>query len=998
MLAEKPSVARDIARVLKINGGGKGWIGNGDTRISWCVGHLVELAEPKAYDDAWRSWRPELLPMLPDEFKLAARQDVADQWKIVRGLLRDKELGEVVNACDAGREGELIFSNVYRLAGCKAPVQRLWISSMTAEAIGDGFDALRPGPEMDNLEAAARCRSEADWLVGLNATRAMTLALRTGGDSTLLSVGRVQTPTLALLTRREAEIDAFEPETFFQVQVQLKADKGEWKALWTRPGKPAKDAPPLDRLATKAEADAILARVEGQSGAVARVERKESREKHPLLYDLTALQKEANKRFRFSAKKTLDTAQALYEKHKVMTYPRTDSRHLSGDQRKGLKTLVDRLDFGPYAQASQHVQAKWPVRLGKRVIDDKEVSDHHAIIPTGVDPRSAGLSVDEKRVFDLVARRFLSVFHDDAVFANAKVDTAIGEDLFTAKGRTRLAPGWQAIDPPAAAKKAKPEVLLPPVEVDDATTVEKVEAKKSQTRPPRRYNEATLLGAMERAGEGLDDAELKRAMKRSGLGTPATRAAIIETLLRRGFVTRQKRDLVPSPQGRALIDSLPVAELTSPKLTGEWEARLAAMAEGEGERDAFMADIRGFTDEVVAQLLAVTVDDAVREHLTPRIVADGALLGTCPKCSGEVREGPRAWRCGGCTVVIRKSIARRDVSKRMARSLLSGPTAAVKGWKSREGKDFTAGLVIDESGDVKFHFPEPDALGDCPACGRPVRPRGKVFSCDTGRECPFVVFADMSGRPSTAEDVTALLTAGATGYLEGFSTRDGAPFGGRLRWNGQRVIVERVDPRTAAGTLGPCPLCGKPVRFNGERYACTECRFGVHAAIASRDLRPVDIEALLRDGRTPRLHGFRQSSGAVFKAALVLDGGRVEIDFTRPENEPPDEPPWGGPPFAFGRRHDCPLCIDRAEIEPGYVIAGKAAWGCSRWRSGCRLRLPFETLGVALSDAVATRLFGKHRETVLMQLPIHIGGAMTKGRLRIDANAEFGWSAVKKGE
>ena len=998
VLAEKPSVARDIARVLNIKGGGKGWIGSGDTRVSWCVGHLVELAEPKAYDDSWRSWRPELLPMLPDEFKLAARQDVADQWAIVKGLLLDGELSEVVNACDAGREGELIFSNVYRLAGCKAPVKRLWISSMTAEAIGQGFDALRPGEEMKNLESAARCRSEADWLVGLNATRAMTLALRTGGDSTLLSVGRVQTPTLALLTRREAEIDAFEPETFFQVHVNLKADKGEWRALWTRPGKVAADEPPLDRLATQAEADEILARIEGQTGVVAVVERKESREKHPLLYDLTALQKEANKRFRFSAKKTLDTAQALYEKHKVMTYPRTDSRHLSADQRAGLETLVERLDFGPYAAASQHVQGRWPVKLGKRVIDDKEVSDHHAILPTGVDPRSAGLSGDEKRVFDLVARRFLSVFHDDAVFALAKVDTDIGQDRFTAKGRTRLEAGWQAVDPPAVAKKGKPEVLLPPVDVDDAAALLSAEAKKSQTRPPRRYNEATLLGAMERAGEGLADAVLKRAMKRSGLGTPATRAAIIETLLRRGFVARDGRDLVPSPQGRALIDALPVAELTSPKLTGEWEARLAAMAEGEGERDAFMADIRGFTDGVVAQLLAVTVNEAVRADLTPRITADGELLGTCPRCAGEVREGPRAWRCGGCNVVIRKSIARRDVSKRMAKALLAGPTAAVKGWKSREGKDFTAGLAIDDTGDVKFHFPEPDALGDCPACGKPVRPRGKVFSCDTGRECPFVVFADMSGRPSTPEDVIALLAEGHTGFLEGFATRDGAPFGGRLRWTGQRVIVERVDPRTAAGPVGPCPQCGEPVAFNGERYACGGCRFGVHAAIANRDLRPADVAALLHDGRTPRLHGFRQSSGAVFKAALVLDGTRVEIDFSKPEDEPPEEPPPGGPPFAFGHRHDCPLCIDRAEIEPGYVIAGKAAWGCSRWRTGCRLRVPFETLGVTLSDDIAMRLVGKHRETVLMPLPIHIGGAMTKGRLRIDADAEFGWSAVKKGE
>jgi hypothetical protein len=660
---------------------------------------------------------------------------------------------------------------------------------------------------------------------------------------------------------------------------------------------------------------------------------------------------------------------------------------------------VRSLDLGPYAAASQHVLERWPVRLGKRVIDDAEVSDHHAIIPTGVDPRRVGLSLDEKRIFDLIARRFLAVFHDDAVFAVARVVTAIGEDEFVAKGRTRLAAGWQLIDPPAAGRKAKAEVLLPPVEVGDAAKLLKAESKSSQTRPPRRYNEATLLGAMERAGEGLEDAELKRAMKRSGLGTPATRAAIIETLLRRGFILREKRELVPTPQGRALIASLPAAELTSPKLTGQWEARLAAMAEGEGDRQAFMADIRAFADEIVAQLLAVTVNDAVRADLAPRPTADGDVLGVCPRCGGEVREGPRAWRCGGCPLAIRKSIARREVSQRMAKALLAGPTAPVKGWKSREGKPFTAGLILDDSGDVRFHFPAAEELGSCPACAAPVRSRGKVFSCDTGRECPFVVFADTSGRPSTAQDVIALLKDGQTGVLEGFVTRDGVPFWGRLRWTGQRVIAERVDRRTAAGAVGACRRCGGAVAFDGGRWACAGCRFGVPAAIAQRELRPEDVAALLADGRTSRLHGFRQNNGAVFRAALVLDeAGRVQLDFHKPDDGPEEAPPPGGPPFAFGTRHHCPLCIDGAEAEPGYVITGRTAWGCSRWKAGCGLRIPFETLGVTLTDDVVRRLVGRHRETVLMQLPIHIGGAMTKGRLRIDAEAEGGWRAVKRGE
>lgn len=1000
VLAEKPSVARDIARALNVRGGGQGWLGSGDVRVSWCLGHLVELAEPKAYDDEWRAWRPDVLPMMPPAFKLTARKDTDDQWKVVKGLLRDKDLGEVVNACDAGREGELIFSNVYRHAGCKAPVQRLWISSMTPAAISQGFASLRPGRELVSLEDAARCRSEADWLVGLNSTRAMTIALRSGGESTLLSVGRVQTPTLALLADREDAIDAFVPEEFFQVHVVLEADKGRWKALWTRPGKVGPKAPPLDRLPTRDEADAIVARVTGQDGAVTRVERKKSNEKPPLLFDLTALQKEANKRFQFSAKKTLDLAQALYERRKVITYPRTDSRHLTSDMQPGLGNLVDGLNFGPYATASQSIRARWPITLGKRFVDDGEVSDHHAIIPTGVDPRSAGLEPDEKRLFDLVARRFLGAFHEDAIFAVALVETTIGADLFTAKGRTRLQAGWQAIDPPAASKKAKPEVLLPPVDEGDAATVRSAEAKASHTRPPRRFNEATLLGAMERAGEGLEDAELKRAMKRNGLGTPATRAAIIETLIRRGFVERDKRDLLPSPQGRALIATLPAPELRSAKLTGEWEARLSAMAEGEEDRAAFMADIRGFTERVVGQLLALQVEGELREALAPKVIATGSVLGSCPRCGGEVREGPRAWRCAGCPVVIRKSIARRDVSARMAKALLSGePTAPVKGFKSRAGKDFTAGLLIDEAGEVKFHFPEPEALGDCPACGKPVRSRGKVFSCDTGRECPFVVFAEMSGRAPTEQDVVALLNEGHTAGHEGFTSRDGNEFFGRLRWDGRRVIVERVDVRRAAGPVGPCPACGGDVNFAGSRWGCVGCKFTLPSVVAQRDLRVQDIAALLKDGRTPRLHGFRQKDGAVFKASLHIDDAhRVQLDFSKPADEPPDAPPPGAPPFAFGVRHDCPLCVEQAEPEPGYVIAGRAAWGCSRWKAGCALRVPFAPVGVALDEDAAKRLFSRHRETVLMKLPIDIGGAVTKGRIRIDPAAAGGWRAVKRGE
>ena len=998
IVAEKPSVARDIARTLGIRGGAKGSIGTGGTRVTWCLGHLAELAEPGSYDADWRGWRLDVLPMMPEEFRLQPRKDSgADQWRIVRDLLRDKQLGEVVNACDAGREGELIFANVYQLAGCEAPVQRLWISSMTAAAITEGFSKLRPGARMADLEAAARCRSEADWLVGLNATRAMTLRMRTGGSSSLLSLGRVQTPTLALLDAREQAIDDFVPETFFQVKVRFGVPAGKWEATWTPPLPPGRKKQPAnaDRLASRAEAEAILARTRGLPGQVARVDRKDKRERPPLLYDLTTLQQQANKRMKLSAKNTLEVAQALYERHKVITYPRTDSRHLSSDQVPGLAPVLSSLRFGPYQQTAERVLADWPRAPGKRVVDDAEVSDHHAIIPTGVDPRTCGLSAPEKRVFDLVARRFLAVFCDDAVFATVFVDTHIGQDSFVARGRSLLEPGWRAIDPP---KQAKKEVLLPPV--DQGAQAEQLEAKlhEGQTKPPRRHTEASLLGAMERAGDDLDDAELKRAMKRNGLGTPATRAAIIETLLARGYVVRDDGALAPTPNGRALLAALPVPELRSPAMTGSWEARLVAMAEGGDDRDRFMADIRGFVSEAIEAIRTMEVDAVLRDAVCPPVPLDGEVLGTCPKCQGEVHQTQRGWRCAGCPLYIPGQVARRDVSKRMAKALLlHGETKAVAGWKSRAGKTFTAGLKLKDDG-VGFHFPEPDALGECPACGKPVRPRGKIVTCDTGRECPFVVFEEMSGRKIPTSAVIELLADGRSGLLEGFVDRDDKPFDGVLLWRERRVVVQRTDKRSTAGPVGSCPRCGAPVSFEGKRFACAGegCDLSIPGKVMGRTLDPEDAAALLADGRTPRLHGFRQKSGAVFKAAVVLDAtGPVRVDFSKPDTAELETPPPGGPPFAFGARVDCPICVEAAEHRPGYVIRGRAAWGCSRWRQGCGLRIPFEPHGFALDDEQARRVLGKHRQTKILKLPIGIGGVDVRGRIVLTPGEDPGWQAIK---
>ena len=972
IVAEKPSVARDIARVLKISGRGQGFIGTGDVRVSWCVGHLAQLSEPASYNPEWRAWRLDLLPMLPTAFTLEPRKSAQDQWRILRDLLRDSALDEVVNACDAGREGELIFAYAYELAGCKAGVRRLWISSMTDSAIQHGFDTLRPGVDMANLESAARCRSEADWLVGLNATRAMTSKYRSGRGGTLLSVGRVQTPTLALLAQREDEIEGFVPRDFQQIKAVFVAEekegrpRGTYDATWTRKGKRGEDA---DRFYDKAAAQEVLDRVSGRAGLVTTVDKKKKVERPPFLYDLTTLQKEANKRFGYSAKKTLDLAQALYETHKLLTYPRTDSRHLSKDQEPTLPGVLSGVAFGPYQVAAQATLDRWPVKLSKRVVDDAEVSDHHAIIPTGEDARGARLTVEEKRIFDLVTRRFLAVFCADAVFATVQVKTVIDQDLFLSRGRTCLEQGWRTIDPPASGKKQKQEILLPAVVVDETVEQASCQLHEGQTKPPKRFTEGTLLAAMERAGEAIKDAELKRAMKRNGLGTPATRASIIETLISRRFVERQAKNLAATEAGRTLVAAIPVEELRSPRLTGAWEARLVAMAEGTETRERFMEDIRAFTTQLIDSVRGAQIDEAVKAKLAPP-PPDGKVLGACPVCGQEVRAADRGWGCVDCDLHIPGLVASREVSAQLAKQLLAdGETKVVKGFKSRAGKAFSAALAFDGEGGVKLQFPDPEALGDCPLCKKPVRRRGKIVTCDTGRECRFVVFEEMGGLQPTDDDVRALLA--------------GRP--SRLEWAGDRLIAREKDERELCGDVGACPRCGCGVFFNGKKWGCRGCGFRLPQALGGRQFAPLEILELLKNGRTSRLHGFRQKTGAVFKAAVVLEpDNHLSWDFHKPDGAEDDG------------HIDCPICIHNAESHPGRVIAGRTAWGCTRWKAGCGLRVPFDIEGVRLSEDQLQRLMSKYKATRYLK---GFAGRKRTARVALDPAAPAPhWSVQERGQ
>ena len=572
--------------------------------MTWCLGHLIETAKPEKHDPRWKRWAPENLPILPRKLELEPVKRTRGHFSKVKRLLRDRRFTEVVNACDAGREGELIFQYVYQVAGCQKPVLRFWVSSLTPQAISAGLEGLRPGSDYEPLAHAARCRAEADWLVGINATRALT-----SRADTLLSVGRVQTPTLALVVRREAEIEAFVPETYHEVFAQMAAPAGQWRARWIGAvgAPPPEDRKMMGRLADAQQAAALVQKLTGADARIVAAERKRQSVAPPQLYHLTALQQAANRRFGMTAKQTLETAQALYERHKLLTYPRTDSRHLTHDVAAGLRASVQAVSQdGPWASVAQRLLEEGLPKLSRRFVDDSKVGDHHALIPTQTTPNVGRLNVAERRIYELVVRRTLAALLPPAVYAQTRLEAEAAGERLEARGRVRLEPGWEVVDPPAPPKgRAKDEVLeLPLVEVGDPARVDAAEAKAKQTRPPPRFTEATLLGAMERAGRVLDDAALRAAMREGGLGTPATRAATLETLIRRDYIARQGKNLVPEPTGVALVGAIPIEALTSPQLTGAWESRLQAIADGRAEAMPFRRDIRDFVRTVVTALLA----------------------------------------------------------------------------------------------------------------------------------------------------------------------------------------------------------------------------------------------------------------------------------------------------------------------------------------------------------------------------------------------------------
>ncbi|MFT9497707.1 DNA topoisomerase III [Anaerosolibacter sp.] len=633
VIAEKPSVARDIAKVLGCKTKGDGYLEGNNYIVTWAIGHLVTLCEPEDYDMTYKAWSMKTLPILPEEMKLKPIRTTYKQYTILKSLLGDKTVDTVICATDAGREGELIFRYIYQLCHCKKPIKRLWISSLTDEAIQEGFRNLKDGKEYDRLYHSARSRSESDWLVGMNATRAYTIKYKD-----LLTIGRVQTPTLALLVNRENEIQHFIPKDYWELKCYFDGYQGIWFDRETKETK----------IDLEERAESLKAKVEGKEGIVTDIETKKVVKKPPLLYDLTELQRDANKRYGYTAEQTLNIAQSLYEKRKAITYPRTDSRYLSKDIIKSLRGKIQNLKDTKYGEYTTDLLKLEKLPITKRIVDDSKVSDHHAIIPTDKKTDIGKLTPEEKNIFYLVVIRFLAVFYPDYIYNSTTVITEVEGEPFKTTGQMVVQMGWRTLEQDDEEK----EPNIPQVKKKQQVSVNEVKLDKKQTQPPKRYNESMLLSAMENAGKFVEDEELKEQLKEGGIGTPATRASIIERLIKVGYVTREGKNLVPTDKGIKLIALVP-KELSSPEMTGKWERALNKIAQGKMDRERFMEGIRNFTIFLVRDAYERQTNlqfekqkrkGSPKSETTENRTVE--TLGPCPACQqGNVLEGNKSYYC-----------------------------------------------------------------------------------------------------------------------------------------------------------------------------------------------------------------------------------------------------------------------------------------------------------------------------------------------------------------
>lgn len=797
IIAEKPSVARDIARALGVKAPQKAeFFEDDDYVISSAVGHLLEIKAPEGVEVKRGKWSFANLPVIPPHFDLNPIGKTQDRLKLLAKLIRRKDIDRIINACDAGREGELIFRLIAQHTKAKQPIQRLWLQSMTQNAIRDSFDKLRDDTEMQPLADAARCRSEADWLIGINGTRAMTAFNSQDGGFYLTTVGRVQTPTLTIVVEREEKIRAFVPRQYFEVHADFNVSAGEYAGRWFDPNFKKDEEDPekrAERIWDKDKAEAIVSACEGKTGVVTE-ETKPSSQSAPQLFDLTSLQREANARFGFSARATLSLAQALYERHKVLTYPRTDSRALPEDYlptvRKTMSMLRDEasqrlVELDPTqagntldSHADAVLKNDW-VQPNKRIFNDAKISDHFAIIPTLQAPKN--LSEAELKIYDMVVRRFLAIFHPPAKYLNTTRITIVESHQFRTDGKVLVEPGWLAIYGRTASSGSDDTLVA--VSADEQAQTEAIEARELATRPPARFSEATLLSAMEGAGKTVESDELREAMAGKGLGTPATRAAIIEGLIRETYLVREGKELIPTTKAfqlLTLLRGLGVNELTMPELTGEWEHKLARIEQGNLKRDNFMDEINAMTQQIV---------ERAKNYGSTSIPGNYATLKTpCPTCGSVVKENYKRYACTNesCEFSISKIPGSRQLEVAEAEELLTNRTIGpLQGFRSRMGRPFAAIIKLsdedklefdfgqnDEDNDEPVDFSDQQSLGACPKCQGAVYEHGMSYICQnaTGpnKTCDFKSGKVILQQEVEPAQMRKLLAEGKTDLLTGF--------------------------------------------------------------------------------------------------------------------------------------------------------------------------------------------------------------------------------------
>lgn len=692
IIAEKPSVAKEIAKCVGATRHEQGYLSGQETLVSWCVGHLVELAPPEDYDPALKRWKLDTLPIIPDRYITTISQNTASQFDILKKLMQRTDVTELVCATDAGREGELIFRLVYEKAGCEKPFKRLWISSMEEKSIRDGLAAMKDGSAYDNLYRAALCRQRADWLIGMNFTRLYSVMY-----NKVLKAGRVQTPTVNLIVKRQNEIDGFVPQIYYN----LTADMGSYKAY--------------SRAEAAHEAQAIIARCGGKDAFVTKAERQEKRENPPALYDLTTLQRDANRLLGYSAQQTLDAMQKLYDT-KLATYPRTDSRYITADMAQSARSLMDTLLAAGIYDGDTAALDTGKLSVD-RLVNDKKVTDHHAILPTGSVTREKllGLPEEQRNILLLVAYRLLSAAYVPHCYTATKVMLDINGVPFTATGKEILEPGYRWIDEQMrsaiksrSAKEDKPDspdnAVLPMMGVGNIFSVHNVSAEEKKTQPPKAYTEDTLLAAMETAGKHIADEALRDAMKNSGLGTPATRASIIESVIKTGYIVRDGKKLIPTDIAFTFMEI--VADmLKEPELTAQWEKELAEISCGERSEADFIGDVTAFINDFISDAKIFYSPEDSKTVFKPQ----RDLLGVCPRCGQYVVEYPKSYSCesgkGGCGFVIWKTMAGKDITMAMMQQLLSrGKTGLLKGFKSKAGNPFDATLVLKSDFSVGYEF------------------------------------------------------------------------------------------------------------------------------------------------------------------------------------------------------------------------------------------------------------------------------------------------------